>query len=97
MKSVASVLAAMFLLFVVQGGRAASGNEIGSVPGGARASQLHNPGAVFRDCPNCPEMVVVPAGHFIMGSSATEKAWAAKHGGSDRRALFLSLRLSSSS
>jgi formylglycine-generating enzyme required for sulfatase activity len=26
----------------------------------------------FRDCPNCPEMVVVPAGHFTMGSPANE-------------------------
>ena len=25
------------------------------------------PGAVFRDCPTCPEMVVVPAGRFRMG------------------------------
>lgn len=27
-------------------------------------------------------MVVVPAGRFIMGSSAEEKSWAASHGGS---------------
>src|SRR5271169_620638 len=40
------------------------------------------PGAVFRDCPDCPEMVVVPAGNFTMGSSAEEKSWAASHGGS---------------
>lgn len=26
------------------------------------------PGAVFRDCPVCPEMVVIPAGRFQMGS-----------------------------
>src|SRR5262249_17320753 len=26
----------------------------------------------FRDCSNCPEMVVVPAGHFTMGSPANE-------------------------
>ena len=26
------------------------------------------PGTVFRDCPTCPEMVVVPAGEFLMGS-----------------------------
>jgi formylglycine-generating enzyme required for sulfatase activity len=36
----------------------------------------------FRDCRDCPEMVVVPAGSFAMGSSAEEKAWAASHGGS---------------
>ena len=25
------------------------------------------PGAVFKDCDNCPEMVVIPAGSFKMG------------------------------
>ena len=28
---------------------------------------------VFRDCPECPEMVVVPQGSFTMGSPASEK------------------------
>ena len=27
-----------------------------------------SPGSVFRDCADCPEMVVVPAGSFMMGS-----------------------------
>lgn len=26
----------------------------------------------FRDCPNCPEMVIIPAGRFLMGSPASE-------------------------
>jgi len=30
------------------------------------------PGTTFRDCPSCPEMIVVPAGGFRMGSAATE-------------------------
>ena len=38
--------------------------------------------AAFRDCKDCPEMVVIPAGNFIMGSSAAEKLWAASHGAS---------------
>lgn len=29
-------------------------------------------GATFRDCPECPEMVVVPAGEFMMGSPENE-------------------------
>jgi len=29
-------------------------------------------GSVFRDCPACPEMVVIPAGEFIMGSPLAE-------------------------
>ncbi len=36
----------------------------------ARAAM--RPGDEFRDCPQCPEMVVVPAGSFIMGSPASE-------------------------
>jgi len=47
-----------------------------------QAPRGHVPGTVFRDCPHCPEMVVIPAGHFIMGSSVAEKSWAASHGGS---------------
>jgi formylglycine-generating enzyme required for sulfatase activity len=31
-------------------------------------------GKSFRDCPQCPEMVVVPAGSFMMGSPASENA-----------------------
>jgi formylglycine-generating enzyme required for sulfatase activity len=30
------------------------------------------PRAVFRDCPECPEMIALPAGEFMMGSSASE-------------------------
>ena len=30
------------------------------------------PGQTFRDCPSCPEMVVVPGGSFIMGSPESE-------------------------
>ena len=30
-------------------------------------------GEVFRDCPACPEMVVIPAGTFMMGSPASEE------------------------
>lgn len=31
------------------------------------------PGSVFRDCPDCPEMVIVPAGEFNMGASNADK------------------------
>ena len=30
-------------------------------------------GKIFRDCPHCPEMVVVPAGSFMMGSPSWEE------------------------
>jgi len=35
-------------------------------------SQNMLPGTIFRDCPDCPEMVVIPAGSFVMGASAGE-------------------------
>lgn len=34
---------------------------------GAQAASTPQPGAVFKDCKNCPEMVVLPAGSFVMG------------------------------
>jgi len=33
----------------------------------AAAQDIPAPGTVFRDCEGCPEMVVVPAGLFVMG------------------------------
>jgi formylglycine-generating enzyme required for sulfatase activity len=36
------------------------------------ADRLPAPGARFRDCAQCPEMVVVPAGTFMMGSAGGE-------------------------
>jgi formylglycine-generating enzyme required for sulfatase activity len=43
---------------------------------------LRPSGSSFRDCAECPELVVIPAGSFTMGSPAEEKSWAASHGGS---------------
>jgi len=59
----------------------AAGCEETAVSTRAVAAAERVPGTVFRDCPDCPEMVVVPAGKFTMGSSAEEKSWAASHGG----------------
>jgi formylglycine-generating enzyme required for sulfatase activity len=39
-----------------------------STPGEV-VGQGFKPGEIFRDCPDCPELVVVPAGSFDMGSS----------------------------
>ena len=35
---------------------------------GSSSTRAQTPGSQFRDCPDCPEMVVVPAGRFTMGS-----------------------------
>ena len=39
------------------------------------------PGETFRDCADCPKMVVVPAGEFLMGSSVNEIATLTKKHG----------------
>jgi formylglycine-generating enzyme required for sulfatase activity len=39
----------------------------------AVAADTAGPGTVLRDCPVCPEMVVLPAGEFLMGSPESEK------------------------
>ena len=39
----------------------------------ARTLREHPPGSTFRDCAQCPEMVVVPSGSYEMGSPAFEK------------------------
>ena len=38
----------------------------------ARSATAQEAGQRLRDCPNCPEMVVIPAGTFIMGSPESE-------------------------
>lgn len=49
--------------------------QIAMHPPGTMQSEVEaemKPGKVFRDCPDCPEMVVVPAGSFTMGSPSSE-------------------------
>lgn len=40
---------------------------------GSAAQAETRPGTSFRDCPECPEMVSVPAGAFTMGSPESDK------------------------
>ena len=51
--------------------KADGGDFAGVRPAPAPAARAA--GTVFRDCPNCPEMVVVPAGNFMMGSPPSEE------------------------
>ena len=55
---------------------AGMGSEPGRGPGArtpvSEPAAALEPGTVFRDCTGCPEMVVVPAGSFMMGSPSTE-------------------------
>ncbi|HXR59643.1 MAG TPA: formylglycine-generating enzyme family protein [Burkholderiales bacterium] len=49
--------------------RAVSASTVSETP---RAVQQPRPGSVIQDCPECPRLVVLPAGTFTMGSPATE-------------------------
>jgi formylglycine-generating enzyme required for sulfatase activity len=55
----------LLLLFQLSGGEAQQK--------GSRASDAAGPRDAFRDCAACPEMVVVPAGEFMMGSPPSER------------------------
>lgn len=50
----------------------------GTGPAKAEEGTL-KPGETFKDCAQCPEMVVIPGGSFVMGSSAGERGRFAKH------------------
>lgn len=39
---------------------------------GSVAAEPKKPGTVFKDCKDCPEMVVLPAGSFVMGAPEDE-------------------------
>jgi len=47
---------------------------ISLLPGADARGQDLPGGATFRDCDQCPEMIVIPAGAFLMGSPAEESA-----------------------
>jgi formylglycine-generating enzyme required for sulfatase activity len=47
---------------------------------------------VIRDCPACPEMVVVPGGEFMMGSPETERG-RGKNEGPQRRVVMASFAM----
>jgi formylglycine-generating enzyme required for sulfatase activity len=66
----ASLLLGLFLLAVPASLRAQE--RPGPAQAQAARSYPVQPGRSFRDCIDCPEMMVIPAGQFMMGSPATE-------------------------
>ncbi len=45
-----------------------------AVSAAASAQERVKPGETFRDCVDCPEMVVIPAGNFMMGLAESDNA-----------------------
>lgn len=41
-----------------------------AIIGVTNAARAQGPGSVFKDCADCPEMVVIPGGSFMMGSQS---------------------------
>jgi formylglycine-generating enzyme required for sulfatase activity len=66
--------------------REAQPAAVSPLPPPKASGGTRSPGTVFRDCPDCPEMVVIPAGSFTMGSDAVEQDWYVAQGG-DRGAV----------
>jgi formylglycine-generating enzyme required for sulfatase activity len=65
-----AVLIAILLMLAPQGAEAAHRNTAARhAARPAAEATAHS----FRDCPTCPEMVVVPAGEFLMGSPESER------------------------
>jgi formylglycine-generating enzyme required for sulfatase activity len=56
------------------GARTVSFSSRCATPLSAAEERALKPKDVFRECDNCPEMVVVPAGSFMMGSTSSEIA-----------------------
>ena len=59
------------LLLAVPAADAHAAGCDGVMAGAGTEDRCLKPGASFKDCPVCPEMVVVPAGTFSMGSEAS--------------------------
>lgn len=57
---------------VAENARKRLGDLSGNAFAAGGAVTLPRAGTVFQDCPQCPEMVVIPAGQFIMGSPPSE-------------------------
>jgi formylglycine-generating enzyme required for sulfatase activity len=75
LKTILPGLTAAWIAAALPGGTAIAQRCDGLEIAVARERLCLKPGGaqVFKDCPHCPEMVVVPAGRFTMGSPAEEE------------------------
>ena len=64
------IIAAFCLIWTPTQTQAKEQGKATQVP---KSPSVPKAGKIFRDCPDCPEMVVIPAGSFDMGSPDTEE------------------------
>ena len=79
----------LFLCLVAMAATHASNAEDVQV---TKAGSAVDSAKVFRDCPECPEMVIIPSGEFNMGSPANE-AWRYENEGPVHRVTVPSFAL----
>lgn len=68
-------ISAFCLMWTPTQAQAAEQGKATKAPKSQRASKSQRApkaGTIFRDCPDCPQMVVIPAGRFAMGSPDSE-------------------------
>ena len=66
-------MTARVFLVVVAALALAWGSPAAAAEKAAQPAAKWTPGQAFKDCPECPELVVIPAGIYIMGLNAVDK------------------------
>ena len=69
----AAAAVAVLAIYYVTAPPPEAGGPAAAFPPPADAVLAARPGAVFRDCAECPALVVVPAGRFTMGAPAGDR------------------------
>ncbi|MBI5430082.1 MAG: formylglycine-generating enzyme family protein [Nitrosomonadales bacterium] len=71
MRKLSGIFIVAFILIWMPTRLQAAQDQAGKAPQ-SQTQAVPRAGTLFRDCPNCPEMVVIPAGTFDMGSPDSE-------------------------
>ncbi len=67
-----AIVAIAFVAALVPASSFAQASTPRSSPPSSSKPSAHKAGQTFKECRNCPEMVVIPSGSFMMGSPADE-------------------------
>jgi len=68
----AVILVGLFVSLLLPPELSSAKDSAKDITAASSATKAQRAGRIFRDCPRCPEMVVVPAGSFLMGSPPSE-------------------------